>query len=233
MRNSSKNLLSLWGTLLVGAVFFAGTGLAHNIQIESTPPGATVIIDGQQIGEAPVTYSEPMGGPEVLQVEVKSGGQSKAFTIKRTEMNMMNIGIGAGVGAGACCLAWGGGGIASLFVPFVGCFSGPAGCLFLVAGPAVAYFVAGKQGPDVVTVNFENGEIASTPPGLVEGEGAVASSPSSDEKAPEGEPKKEPKPKPKDDAPGEGGGEAKKAPAKDEPLPAAEEAPAEEDVQPY
>jgi hypothetical protein len=221
LKISNSQLFS--GAFALVLIGLALPAAAHDIQFVTETEGAKVSINGAEVGETPLTWKDTSGSEETIAVEVSQGGQTKAFTINRSAMNAMNIGIGAGVGAGACCLIWAGGGIASFVVPFVGCISTPVGCLALLGGPAVAYMMFGKQGPDIVNINLGSGEVTSTPPGMIQGEGPVpegdAAETGGDDPAPKTEGSEADKPAT--------GSEGKAKPAD------ADKVPVEEDVQPY
>lgn len=64
---------------MVAALLDAG-GCAHSVTIQSDPPGATVFVDGDKRGPAPVTLEETSGFLKSHRVRVEMDGYSTVDT---------------------------------------------------------------------------------------------------------------------------------------------------------
>jgi hypothetical protein len=68
------------------ATFLAAAGCAHTVHLNSYPEGATVYVDGEEIGETPATYRETTGwgGSHLVRVE-KDGYQPVSRVVTQSD----------------------------------------------------------------------------------------------------------------------------------------------------
>jgi hypothetical protein len=135
-------------------------GCSHTVTIKSEPPGAEIFVDGQSKGMSPVSYEEKSSGGGSVDIKARLNGQEVTKTVERSEINWAAVG-GAGGGPSAfLCLGLNATGCGSFF--FLGPFAIPFNCLGLAVlpvGPAIAYFVGGKQLPDTITIDMRSAEV--------------------------------------------------------------------------
>lgn len=70
-------MLRVWpvaAALAVCAGGLAASGCAHAVVIASDPPGASVAVDGRELGPAPVVYDETTGWERQVTLEVRKAG---------------------------------------------------------------------------------------------------------------------------------------------------------------
>ena len=95
--NSMGRMLGLFIAMVAMLIL---TGCASTVQITSNPPGASVTVDGQYVGETPTSYTDTAIVFTRRQVEVqKEGYQDVRTTISRDGQ----VNVGALVG-GILCL---------------------------------------------------------------------------------------------------------------------------------
>lgn len=100
--------------LLLVAVCVVAGGCAHVVSVESTPPGAAVIVDGRKVGSTPYLLEERTGGEDLVAVEVQHGGRAARFGYARTGVAIDAASLAA---AGACALCAVGG--LTVVLPFL------------------------------------------------------------------------------------------------------------------
>lgn len=124
----------------VAAVLVAG-GCAHAVKIESAPPGATVLVNGERVGVTPMELHETSGSFDRVPVEVQHGGRAARFAYTTTAIS--NDAVIAGVGA-ACLMCLGGAaGVAALPLAAVAAATGAIGIGGIVGGPVFAALFLG------------------------------------------------------------------------------------------
>ena len=69
--NSTANWvrLAIGCVFLLGLIFYVKHGLTRNLSIETTPPGATVFINGRRVGKTPVRVGDLNGGSYSIRIE--------------------------------------------------------------------------------------------------------------------------------------------------------------------
>jgi hypothetical protein len=170
---------------LVALALAAASGCVHTVTVKSEPAGASVFVDGKEIGRTPVTISEETGAMGLVTVELHSGDKAQRFAYERDAFAMVPIGVGVSLGAvslgGGLALAMGSV-VAFPFVSLLTVFSfGLAAPLFLglvamytlgivatVLGPQIPIWTIGlygRQGPEEISVDFTGDEpvISSLP----------------------------------------------------------------------
>ena len=157
-------------TLLVVALAGACT---HVVTIESTPPGATVLVEDRVVGTTPCTLQEQSGRDDLVTVEVQRDHRAARFAYRKAGIS---VDAATAAGAGACGMcALGVAGIGSLFVALPLLFvtgAVPAAAPLIFCGGYSAYivglmlvsfapqaFVLGvaegaRQGPDRIHVDL-------------------------------------------------------------------------------
>jgi hypothetical protein len=75
--------------IALGMAFFFLFGCASSTLIKSNPPGAKLVLDGQDLGETPYTYSDRAAAGTMRTVTLKKEGY-KDFngTIKREQLSV-------------------------------------------------------------------------------------------------------------------------------------------------
>lgn len=125
--NIRRTLLAL--TAALGLVVSA---CSHVVTIDSEPPGATIYVNGQKQGTAPVQYTEKTGWNNTYRIEAKKRGYSKTErTVEQTEWNSTVLGVSSATAV-------------------IGFFL--VGPLSLAALVGIAF---AKQMPDQITVELE------------------------------------------------------------------------------
>lgn len=82
------------------ALLSLALGCAHKVQVVTTPPGASVLVDGVKVGTSPVTFEENLL-PGSHQIEArKEGYQPARVVVERTNTNWWWVAGGLG-----CCMA--------------------------------------------------------------------------------------------------------------------------------
>ncbi len=112
---------------------------AHSVEVLSSPPGATIVVDGKEIGQAPVRFEESdetASGEHVIVARL-NGYETAEMRVLRTRPNPLAL-----IAVLPLCgtLGW-----AGALVPLVGgvvLFPFTLGCS-LVAGPTAAAILAG------------------------------------------------------------------------------------------
>lgn len=115
-------------------------GCAHKVKVVTTPPGATVSVDGKKIGTSPVTFEEsPLPGSHRVEAQLE-GYHPASVVVERTETNWWWA-VGGIVGCVICyplgCL--GGAALANLglcpacFGALLACDPGPV--MAIIAAP--------------------------------------------------------------------------------------------------
>jgi hypothetical protein len=169
----------------LGLVLWAHLGCAHQVRIESDPPGADVYIDGEYKGKTPLEWEETTARTDFVPVEVHGGGKAHRFALKREGFagGPIALGIAGGVGGVGLGVL----GLASYFAfyfaglviitngnPEVGVpilmLSMPAyavGTLLLTLGIHAPFIAVGEYGrisPDSVHVDLATQEVTTEPP---------------------------------------------------------------------
>ena len=163
------------------------SGCAHMITVESTPPGASVLVNGEVVGRTPCVIEEKTGRDDLVAVEVSSADRAAHFAYQKTGVATDAVAGAASASCGMCAL--GGGGVVSLLlvVPVV-LFAGAASALAIgvIVGAYAAYaagalliayapylFVVGvgegaRKGPDRIHVDFGQSTpvVTTTPEGM-------------------------------------------------------------------
>ena len=76
--------LTACSLLLVSSLHAAGC--AHSVLIDSDPSGAVIKMNGEKIGEAPVTYNETTGWEKIYDIEAsKPGFRPTRRQVKQSE----------------------------------------------------------------------------------------------------------------------------------------------------
>lgn len=91
-------------TAALGAALLPGCativqGTSQSVEVRSAPHGATVIVDGREVGTTPVKTDMKRGQPHV--VEVQKPGYLSETVLTTTQMNAASLGnvfLGGGVG---------------------------------------------------------------------------------------------------------------------------------------
>jgi len=94
------------------ALSLAASACSHVVTIDSEPPGATIYVNGEKQGTAPVQYTEKTGWSTAYRIEAKKKGYAKTQrTVQQTEWHTgMMVGS---IIAGTCILfPWGYAGLA-------------------------------------------------------------------------------------------------------------------------
>jgi len=117
----------LWPIALASLLF----GCAHKVQVVTTPPGATVLVDGVKVGNSPVTFEEnPLPGNH--QIEARKEGYRPAHVmVERSATNWWWV-----AGGLTCCAAC---------YP-IGCLSGAALANVALCPACVGCLATGSQG---------------------------------------------------------------------------------------
>lgn len=147
----------------------------HVVTVESTPPGATVLVEDRVVGTTPCTWREQTGRDDIVNVEVKKDGRAARFAYRKAGIATE---AAAAAGAGSCAMcALGGAGVGTLMLALpLALVAGPlaigVAAPFLIIGAYSAYlvgilliamapqvFVLGvgegaRQGPDRIHVDL-------------------------------------------------------------------------------
>jgi hypothetical protein len=166
-------LMRVVRTLLL--VCMVTSGCAHQMRVESDPPGARVIVDGEDVGVTPVTVTEPiLAANPHSGVEIVSGPEHLKLGVTRVfRIDAAQVGASAGLATF---------GVAVIVVPVVWLNDGfgPVDDTFkLVAAPFIvitsylaayllpfscAPLVIGEpEGPDVLHVDVARRRVTTTP----------------------------------------------------------------------
>lgn len=149
--------------ILVAPVAALQLACATAMQIESTPSGAQVIFNGNQVGTTPMTLDVPAGGMgSSVEVTVKKGTLQKTVTVPRSEIDVMGLAAGAGVDTAACLALGAGGFVAGFILPL--CAFAPCVAPIVYAEIPVQLFLMGFQAPKTLSVTLEPGAVATPPP---------------------------------------------------------------------
>ncbi len=139
------------------------TACAHSVRVQTVPVDATVVVNGQDLGPAPVRFVETSGRVEPVTIEARAAGhRTKIVVVHPTSLSTPLVGAGAACGAVACAGLVG----ASLLLSLA------AAPLALGVGLGVPAFVVplalasalGRQLPDTITVELEPTARAPSPP---------------------------------------------------------------------
>ncbi len=78
---------------------------AHQTTITTSAPGATVVVEGEEIGRTPVEYVESTGHQGEVYVDVRQDGVSKRFAVARDQVDgralVGSLGLAAALAAGS------------------------------------------------------------------------------------------------------------------------------------
>ncbi|MCP4500235.1 MAG: PEGA domain-containing protein [Deltaproteobacteria bacterium] len=80
---------------------FTTVACSHVVTIDSEPPGATIYVNGEKLGTAPVSYTEKTGWDKSYEISAKKKGYSK--TRKRLTQDSWNVPLMAGSILGFFC----------------------------------------------------------------------------------------------------------------------------------
>ena len=167
-------------------VVSVASGCAHMITVESSPPGALVLVEDKPVGRTPITFEETTSRADIVKVEVQQGERSARFAYQKTGVSMDAV-IGSVAGSCGMC-ALGGGSLAALVVilPAV-LLANPAAGIPLLLGAYAAYAAAtvlisyapyvlvmgvgegGRKGPERIHVDFRRAQgplVTTTPDGM-------------------------------------------------------------------
>lgn len=161
------------------------SGCAHTIEVNSEPPGAAVYVDGEHVGETPLSLERQTSHADVVTLAVQRGGREARVAVLENGWAWEAIVVGFGA-MGATVLA----GMAAAVTGYVGVIGGalfagtfgPAAIIVILAAVALMYggvlassfaiflpFVAagefGRRGPDEVWVDFREGLVTTSPAG--------------------------------------------------------------------
>lgn len=99
MLSMVKNTIAV---VTVGLFAIAATGCSHVVTIDSDPPGADIYVNGQKVGNAPVSYTEKTGWDKTYQIEARKPGYGKSeLTVQQGDFNTTVL---IGTIAGTLCL---------------------------------------------------------------------------------------------------------------------------------
>ncbi len=99
MLNTIKSSVAVFTSALF---VVAATGCSHIVTIDSDPPGADIYVNGQKVGNAPVSYTEKTGWDKSYQIEARKPGYAKSeLTMQQADFNTTVL---IGTIAGTVCL---------------------------------------------------------------------------------------------------------------------------------
>lgn len=84
--------------------FLAAAGCAHTVHLNSYPEGATVYVDGEEIGETPTTFQETTGWGESHLVRIEKDGYQTASRV--VNQSGWHSGLVVASVVGALFLCW-------------------------------------------------------------------------------------------------------------------------------
>lgn len=138
---------------LLGLFAAGGVACAHDVAVQTDPPGAHVVVDGVARGPAPITFQEPSGDAPVV-VEASAPGRRPArVEVHRSAFSVPLASAGMVCGALACgaCL----GGSLALSVAEPALTAGIVLGVPLFAVPSILGLALGRQLPDTIAVQLE------------------------------------------------------------------------------
>ncbi len=129
MKNTNKiNMLhkfNRFAALTLGLLLLLSMGCAHTVKINSTPPGALVVVDGKKVGHTPTRFKEdPWPGEHVIRVSAR-GYQPRVIHVARKNINWWWF----AAGLGGCALCSGPGCLAGASLANLSLCPACAGCL--------------------------------------------------------------------------------------------------------
>lgn len=137
--------------LLVAAL--ATSACAHDVRVQTEPAGAAVVVDGVDLGRAPVVYVEQRGRAQPVVVEARAEGFRPArVVVHPSTFSVPVAAAGMGCGALACAGCVGASLALSAASPIL--VAGVALGLPLFSVPSIAALVLGRQLPDTVVVKL-------------------------------------------------------------------------------
>lgn len=160
---SSSSLSSRVVPLVLLGLLAIPMGCTHVVNIKSEPPGAEIFVNGQSVGKAPVAYTETSSGGGTVEIKAKLNGQEAVQQVPKDQINWGAVAGAGGGGGAAACVALNAVGCVgtAILIPFA-FLANCAGFAALVGGPLVAYFAAGQQMKDDITITIPK---AGTPAG--------------------------------------------------------------------
>ena len=78
------------------------SGCAHTISVESSPPGASVLVDGVPAGRTPMALAEKTGRDDLVSIEVERDGRTAHFAYQKTGVSTDAV-IGATAASCGMC----------------------------------------------------------------------------------------------------------------------------------
>jgi hypothetical protein len=136
-----------WAVIAAAALLASMlVGCAHDVRIESEPPGARVLVDDEPTCMTPCTIEERSSGSDITRVEVQSeeAGEAVRFDLLRERWTYGPV--AAGVALGAVALALSGAAAVTAAASYT------ATSLFLVAGGAIIAPTVGAAGLGLLLV---------------------------------------------------------------------------------
>lgn len=174
-------------TLKLVLVALITSGCAHTISVESSPPGASVLVDGVPAGRTPMALAEKTGRDDLVSIEVERDGRTAHFAYQKTGVSTDAV-IGATAASCGMCAVGVGGlvGLVVLIPTLVFVATAPQVAIPVIIAAYAAYVIGvmlvgyapyalvvgigegGRKGPERIHVDFSKGTpvVTTTPDGM-------------------------------------------------------------------
>ncbi len=139
-------LLTRTPTLALALTLVLGAGCAHKVKVVTSPPGATITVDGKRIGRSPVSFEEGVFPGQHRVMASKQGHRTAKVLVGRSETDWLWV---AG-GVGGCLLCAGPSCLVGASLANVALCPACAGCL--LTGGDVGAILAIFTAPSLLTV---------------------------------------------------------------------------------
>lgn len=170
------------------ACSLASLACAHTLEVRSEPPGAEVLVDGEPVGETPLTLERTTSHADVSSLVVRKDGREARLALLEdgwrfepilagfVTMGALTFGGIAAAAIGYVALfasiilvpTFGAGVLAGMIVGAVLLYGGILTSVFAIYAPFFALGEFARAGPDEVTVDFVRGRVTTSPKGHVE-----------------------------------------------------------------
>lgn len=170
------------------ACALASLACTHTIEVRSEPPGADVLLDGEPVGQTPLTLERQTSHADVRSLVVRTDGQEARLALLEDGWlfepilagfalmgGLVLAGIAAAVAGYVMLVAslillpsLGAGAVAFVVIGAALLYGGVLASSFAVYAPFLAIGEFARGGPDEVFVDFRRGRVTTSPKGHAE-----------------------------------------------------------------